>query len=142
MNILETALSQYGVKEIRGESDNQTIVDYAVDSGFSWVNDDETPWCSIFINWCAMKLGMERTKKATARSWLNIGIPIEMPDIGDIVVLKRGNSTWQGHVGIFISFEGEYINLLGGNQSNQVKISKYKKTDILGFRKLRNEGEV
>jgi len=53
MSILKVALSQYGVKEITGRNHNKTIVDYAKESGFEWVNDDETPWCSIFINWVA-----------------------------------------------------------------------------------------
>ena len=40
--MIETALSQYGQKEIEGKKDNPTIVSYARESGFMWVNDDET----------------------------------------------------------------------------------------------------
>ena len=134
--MIETALSQYGQKEIVGSNDNPTIVHYAKESGFEWVNDDETPWCSIFVNWVALKSGYERTRKANARSWLKIGEEIETPHVGDIVVFKRGNSSWQGHVALFINLEGNYIRVLGGNQSNQVKISLYKKSDLLGYRRL------
>ena len=138
MGILKVALSQYGVKEIIGSTHNKTIVDYAKESGFKWVNDDETPWCSIFINWVAFKACLERTKSAMARSWLDVGVPVTFPETGDIVVFKRGNSAWQGHVGIYISeAENSQINVLGGNQSNAVKISTYNTKDLLGFRRLR-----
>ena len=136
-DLLKIALSQYGVKEISGEKNNKQIVDYAKEAGFEWVNDDETPWCSIFINWCAMKAGLERSHKANARSWLNTVELTTHPETGDIVVFKRGNSEWQGHVAIFINYDGNYINVLGGNQGNQVKISKYNSVDLLGFRKLK-----
>lgn len=137
--LVEIALSQYGVKEIEGTKHNQTIVNYAKQSGFTWVNDDETPWCSIFMNWVAKQAGFERTKKANARSWLEIGEPVLLPSIGDVVVLKRGTSEWQGHVGIFISFseDDNFINLLGGNQGNSVSIAKYKESDVLGYRRLK-----
>lgn len=135
--MIETALSQYGQKEIVGAEDNPTIVSYAKESGFMWVNNDETAWCAIFMNWVAMKAGYERTHLANARSWLKVGEKIEIPHVGDVVIFKRGNSTWQGHVGFFIRVDGAYIYCLGGNQSNQVKISKYKKSDLLGYRRLK-----
>lgn len=136
--LLEVALSQYGVKEIEGQKNNLTIVDYAHLSGFDWVNDDETPWCSISMNWFAMQAGLERTKKANARSWLDIGEVVFAPQLGDVVVFKRGTSQWTGHVGIFINFNDDgTLNVLGGNQSNQVKISAFPKRDLLGIRRLK-----
>ena len=137
MSLIETALSQYGQKEIEGKEDNPTIISYARDSGFMWVSNDETAWCAIFMNWVAMKDGYERTHLPNARSWLKIGEKIETPHVGDVVIFKRGNSTWQGHVALFVRVDGEYIYCLGGNQSNQVKISKYKKSDLLGYRRLK-----
>ena len=92
---LKLALSQIGQKEIKGVRNNQTIVNYAKESGFKWVNNDETPWCSIFINWLCLKAGLERSNNATARSWLKVGDEVVIPEAGDIVIFKRGNSTWQ-----------------------------------------------
>jgi len=135
--MLKTALSQYGIKEIVGSEHNQRIVEYAKACGWTWIKDDETPWCSIFMNWAALTSGYERSGKPDARSWLKIGTEITIPETGDIVVFKRGNSDWQGHVGLFISEEGEYINVLGGNQSDSVRIAKYAKADLLGYRKLK-----
>jgi uncharacterized protein (TIGR02594 family) len=135
-DLLELAKTQLGVKEIAGEDDNQTIVGYAKESGFPWVNDDETPWCSIFSNWVCLKASYERSKKANARSWLNVGLPIEVPEYGCICVFKRENSTWKGHVGFFDGEDKTHIYVCGGNQGNSVSIKRYPKTDLLGYRRL------
>nr|WP_319265328.1 TIGR02594 family protein [uncultured Draconibacterium sp.] len=136
--LVEIALSQYGVKEIAGERNNMTIVNYAHEAGHTWVDDDETAWCSIFVDWAAMKAGLERTHKANARSWLNVGEVPAYPQMGDIVIFRRGNSNWQGHVGIFINIDEDgLINVLGGNQGNQVSIRLYRDKDLLGFRRLK-----
>lgn len=137
MTLLQVLLAEYGTKEISGSEHNKTIIQYAKEAGHNWVNDDETPWCSIFIDWGAMKAGVERTKSASARSWLKVGEVITEPILGDIVIFKRGSFSWQGHVGVFINYDDNYINVLGGNQSNQVKISKYNAKKVLGFRRLK-----
>lgn len=139
---LEIAVSQIGVKEIQGEEHNQTIVSYASESGFSWINDDETPWCSIFVNWCALKAGLKSSNQLNARSWLDVGVPIETEDAepGDVVVYWRESlESWKGHVGIFMGFDksGQGLFTLGGNQGNQVSITTYPLVKLLGFRRLK-----
>ena len=136
MSLLKTALSQYGIKEISGNVHNPVIVNYAKEIGMSWVATDEVPWCSIFMNWCAFKAGYIRSNKADARSWLRVGEETTEPEVGDVVVFKRGTSAWEGHVGLFISEEDGYVNVLGGNQSDSVKIAKYSKGNLLGYRRL------
>lgn len=135
--LIGIALSKYGTKEILGEKHNADIVKFAKEAGFPTVNDDETAWCSIFMNWVAYQGGMERSKRMDARSWLNIGTPVLLPEMGDVVILKRGDASWQGHVGIFISQMGDDVFVLGGNQSNMVNISSFKSVNVLGYRKLR-----
>ena len=66
--LLKIATSQLGQKEISGPEDNPTIVNYAKEIGLSWINDDETPWCSVFVGWCALKAGLSYSKSALARS--------------------------------------------------------------------------
>lgn len=134
--ILEIALKEFGQKEIPGVKHNERIVSYAKEIGLDWVNDDETPWCSIFMNWCALKAGAERTGKATARSWLNTGEATATPELGDVVVLRRGTSPWQGHVGLYITESEGIIYVLGGNQANSVNINACSKKDVLGYRKI------
>lgn len=138
--ILKYAIAELGQKEITGPEDNPTIVNYAKEAGFSWVNDDETPWCSIFVNWVAKKAGLKASGKANARSWLLEGINVDTaPEPGDVVVFWRGSpDSWQGHVGFFFGFsiDGERVYCLGGNQGNQVSVSAYSIDNVLGFRRL------
>ena len=136
ISLIEIALSQYGEKEISGPVNNRTIVNYAQEAGFKWVNNDETPWCSIFANWVALKANLPRSLNATARSWLNVGREVHDPELGDIVVFRRGTSAWEGHVAFYINELDGFINVLGGNQSDQVKIAAYNKANLLGYRRL------
>lgn len=139
MDILKVALSQFGVTEVPGKKHNPTIVNYSKDIGYKGIIDDETAWCSIFINWCALKAGLERSEKLNARSWLDVGEETKNPLPGDIVVFWRESlESWKGHAGIFISYseDKKFIYCLGGNQSNRVQITPYDKDRLLKFIKL------
>ena len=62
----------------------------------------------------------------------------------DVVIFKRGPNPQPGpevvnapgHVGFFAALEGETVWVLGGNQSDTVKISGYPANDVLGVRRL------
>ena len=135
--LLEIALSQYGISEVAGlEHDNPEIMKYF--EHFGGVYHDETAWCSAFVNWCAMTAGLEYSGQLNARSWLKVGVEVEYPVIGDIVVFWRESpQSWKGHVGIFISKIGDKIYTLGGNQNNSVCIKPYYESQLLGYRALR-----
>ena len=128
------ALTQYGLKEVPGVDNNPEIMKYF--KGHTWVQGDETSWCSAFINWCADQAGFESSGKLNARSWLNVGTKCDFKD-ADIVVLWRvSKDDWRGHVAIPIREDEDYIWCLGGNQSNMVKISAYPKGRLLSYIKL------
>lgn len=137
-NILSTALSQYGISEMPGEEkNNPEILKYFDIIGQKWVKTDETAWCSAFVNWCAKMSGYDFTGKLNARSWLDIGHNVIKPVQGDIVIFWRElPNSWKGHVGIYISESLTDIYVLSGNQSNKVCIKPYKKTRLLGYRRL------
>ncbi|MGB0891926.1 MAG: TIGR02594 family protein [Flavobacteriaceae bacterium] len=139
-NLLNIAINEIGVKEIKGTRHNERILKYAKESGFN-VNDDETAWCSIFMNWVAKKAGLKHSKSAAARSWLTVGeIVDENPEPGDVVIYYReSRHSWKGHVGIFIGYskDGTRIYTLGGNQRDSVSISAYSAEKLLGFRRLK-----
>lgn len=139
MDLIKIALSQYGVKEIVGSNHNDEVLKYFQDAGHEWVKDDETAWCSAFVNWVAMKSIKEHTGKLNARSWLDVGDEVSSPLVGDVVIFYRGDPKgWKGHVGFYISEDDKNINVLGGNQSNMVCIKPYSKSRLLGYRRLRN----
>jgi uncharacterized protein (TIGR02594 family) len=138
--IVKIAAEELGQKEITGPANNPAILNYAKESGFNWVSDEETPWCSIFMNWVAKKAGLQYSHNANARSWLNVGHPVDQfPEPGDIVIFWRDQrDSWKGHVGIFLGFsaDGKRVYCLGGNQGNQVSITAYSKDNVLGYRRL------
>ena len=135
---MKLAFAQYGVKEITGSLDNPTIVEYFDDLGFAGSKlKDETAWCSAFANWVCKNSDLEYSGKLNARSWVEIGEQTDRPQLGDIVVFWRESKTsWKGHVAFYINEIDGYINVLGGNQSNQVKIAAYPKARLLTYRRL------
>lgn len=99
---------------------------------------DEVAWCSSFVNFCTEQAGLRGTDSKVARSWLKWGSAVPRDDWreGDVIVFKRGNSSWQGHVGFLVDWRGARPAVLGGNQSNQVSIdSRYPFSAVLGVRR-------
>lgn len=94
-----------------------------------------TAWCAGFVNAIEKKCGRKGTGKLNARSYLTYGSTVTTPKLGDIVVFKRGNSSWEGHVSYFVSKDKEGILVLGGNQSNKVCYKYYPEESLLAYRR-------
>ncbi|MFS4493723.1 TIGR02594 family protein [Maribacter sp. 2308TA10-17] len=142
-NIVEVASAEIGVREVSGTRSNPQILKYAKETGFTNYTSDESAWCSLFANWVAHKAGLERSNSLAARSWLNVGIPIDHAEPGDVVVFWReSRDSWKGHVGFFHGFsdDGSRVYCLGGNQGNQVSITAKPVSKVLGYRRLRPDG--
>jgi len=137
-DILREGLDLYGLKEVPGEDNNPEIMRMFSDIGHSWVQGDETAWCSAAMNWIAYKLGLDMSGSLLARSWLDVGLEVRDPEPGNIVIFWRRQveSQW-GHVGIYIKERHGLIYTLGGNQGNEYNISPYPGGRVLGYRKLR-----
>ncbi len=135
---MAVARKEMGIKEYAGDADNPDVLKYleSVDTlSQSAQRNDETPWCSAFVNWCMEETGIKGTENAAARSWVQWGRELAEPEIGCVVVLWRGSPTgWQGHVGFFVKETLTTVSLLGGNQGDQVNISKYSKDRVLSYR--------
>lgn len=137
-----------GLKEIAGNVDNPQILSMLKLDAGDWVEHDEVPWCSAFVNYICWLLRLPRSKSLRARSWLEVGTAIQLKDaeVGDIIVLKRGKGKQPGpevidapgHVGFYagLSDDEHLIEVLGGNQSNSVKVSRYPVDNLLGVRRL------
>jgi uncharacterized protein (TIGR02594 family) len=132
----ELAKAEIGTVEWKN-GDNPTVVAYFADSGNAGVKDDETAWCAAFVGAMLKRAGMRGTGKLNARSYLGWGTPVDRSDAqpGDIVIFKRGNSSWQGHVAFFVKDRGALIDVLGGNQSNAVNVKGYQASQLLGIRR-------
>lgn len=127
------ALNEQGVREIDGPGDDPRIVAYLQTTTLPGVlaMQDETPWCSAFVNWCLRRADVEGTHSAAARSWLHWGKAIETPRRGCIAVLSREGG---GHVGFYLREWAGHIQLLGGNQGNAVGVRSYERSRLLGYR--------
>jgi uncharacterized protein (TIGR02594 family) len=112
------------------------------------VHDDETPWCSAFVNYVAWLLGLPRSNSLAARSWLNVGtaVPLTAARQGyDVVILSRGERpapAWElhapGHVAFFAAWRPgqRQVELLGGNQGDRVSLATFDDARVLGVRRL------
>lgn len=142
MDITPFALAQryIGIQEIAGEGDHPLVQWWLWLCGFPTTVHDEVAWCSAFVNGIAWELRLPRSKSAAARSWLNVGTPVEVPSVGfDIVILSRGNNPAQGHVGFYAGPDAtdiEKLILLGGNQADGVRLESFDRARILGVRRL------
>ena len=132
MTPYDYAKQEVGQKEIAGDGNNPRIVEYHQTTSLR-ATTDEVSWCSSFVNWCCRQAGVAGTDSAAARSWLRWGEQLKQPVEGCVVVFRRGAPP-SGHVGFFVKRDGVNVWVLGGNQSNMVKISVYKASDVLGYR--------
>ncbi len=128
-----------GVDEVRGTGHNPRILEYHATTTLpaGAAGQDETPWCSSFVNWCVRQAGLRGTDSALARSWLDWGDRLPRPRRGAVAVFQRHdpNNSRAGHVAFYWGrASGGRILVLGGNQANQVSITGYPSADLLGFR--------
>lgn len=138
------AENEIGIKEIPGGRDNPTIVRYYKDVGHGWVDNDEVAWCAAFVGAMLERDNIPSTGKLNAKSYLKWGRSVADGDkrIGDVLVFDRGNEAWMGHTGFYTGNETDsHIEVLGGNQRNQVSKAWYSKSKLRGIRRAHKIAE-
>jgi uncharacterized protein (TIGR02594 family) len=140
MTPFEIARGYIGTTEGPGPENNPTIMAMYASVGHDWVEHDSVAWCAAFVGHCLEWAGIRSTRQLTARSYLNWGIPVDVADAqpGDIAVIPRGTSSWQGHVFFIDRIEGSWVWGLGGNQSDAVNVKRYPVSKLLGVRRAGN----
>ncbi|KGK78275.1 hypothetical protein PM03_15090 [Thalassobacter stenotrophicus] len=140
MTPFDIARSHIGLSEGPGPADNPVILEMYASVGHDWVEHDSVAWCAAFVGHCLEQAGIRSTRKLTARSYLDWGVPVKTADAqqGDIGVIPRGRSSWQGHVFFIDRMEGAWVWGLGGNQSDAVNIKRYPVSKLLGVRRAGN----
>lgn len=128
------ANEEYNQAERAGVTDNLRIVQYLGTVGLG-DHHDETPWCAAFVNWCLRQAGIRGSCRANARSFLGgwNAMSLQQPSYGCVVVLSRPPHPAHGHVAFFTGRIGGKVVLLGGNQSNRVKLSDYPVSRVLAY---------
>lgn len=109
------------------------------------VDPVNTEWCAAFVNMILLEEQLPTSHTVSehplmARSFLRLGEEVTEPRVGDIVVFKRGNSEWKGHVSFYVGTtvieKVEYYNVIGGNQKDSVSIQPYLVSDVLSIRRV------
>lgn len=97
------------------------------------VDPARIPWCGYFLAHVARKSGYKPPAgHGKARSWARWGRPVAVSQArpGDIAVVRGGR-----HVGVVSHIKAGKIYLVGGNQSNAVRLSGYPTRGILAIRR-------
>lgn len=137
MTPFEIARGLIGTTEGTGPENNPAIMAMYASVGHDWVEHDDVAWCAAFVGHCLEAAGIRSTRKLTARSYLDWGVPVEVADArqGDIGIIPRGRSSWQGHVFLIDRIEGAWVWGLGGNQDDAVNVKRYPVSKLLGVRR-------
>lgn len=102
---------------------------------------DAVAWCSSFVNYCVSAAGLSGTNSRWAMSWHDLTWGTDVTTDaheGDIAVFERryfapdGTRKRGGHVGFVVQEDVATLTILGGNQSDRVRISSYPKNGKLG----------
>jgi len=121
---LAIARAEIGTHEIAGSRDNPRVLEYHQATSLK-ARNDETSWCSSFVNWTMQQAGVRGTHSAAARSWLSWGQAVARDTAhvrpGDVIVFPRGNNPAQGHVAIVSEvLDDGRVRVVGGNQRGEV----------------------
>lgn len=132
--VLVEAVKMIGTKEIVGSKHNPTILGWAKELGLQKVyNSDEIPWCGLAIAYACLKAGVQVIDKPLwALSWSKWGTEVSEPMLGDILTFKRDGG---GHVGFYVGEDKECFHVLGGNQGNQMCVSRIAKARLYKARR-------
>lgn len=135
---LEWAKKRLGEREVPGDGDNPFIVWCFAQVGRPAVTDDEIPWCAAFAGAALKDSGNHYLEgNLLAREYLKYGVELSEPEIGALVIMKRGSSSWQGHVAFVSYVDAHVIRYIGGNQADAVTEETISRNDarILGYRR-------
>lgn len=135
---MDRAVALLGTSEVAGEVDNPTIVQFFAEVGQGWIKDDETAWCAAFAGAILKRSGYPipaGVESVRARAYNEaVGTKVTTPKYGDLVLLNYDQKGVIDHVSFYVEDLGNgLIKCLGGNQSNKVKYSNFKKTDVAGY---------
>lgn len=132
------ALKYVGIKEVKTKGgDNPVIVEFFAKAKNPQIKNDETAWCSAFVNAMMFEAGWQGTWNLMAKSWLKwkYGDVVTVPRYGDIAIFDRTSDPAFGHVAFFERWDDKYVYVLGGNQGDTVKSSPYLRSRLRGFRR-------
>lgn len=130
---LAIARSRIGVREIPGSKHSAVILGWLARLK-SWITDDETPWCGIFVASVMQEAGLPYPDQyPRARSWADWGANLRSTHVapGAVLVFSRNGG---GHVGFYVGEDATAYHVLGGNQGNAVNVTRIAKARCIAIR--------
>lgn len=129
--IMTEMLFLYGTKEVVGKEHNPDILAWAEEIqeyvGVPY-EADEVPWCGLVVGVSAERAGFNPPHLCIrAKEWEHWGVWSQTPKLGDVMVFNRKGG---GHVGLYVAEDDECYHVLGGNQSNEVNITRIVKNRL------------
>ncbi|MCF3934449.1 TIGR02594 family protein [Acuticoccus sp. M5D2P5] len=129
---LDFLVHHIGLQEIPGPQHNPLIVEWGIEAGIGWWNNDDDAWCAVAVNAALVSSGFPSTRSALARSFTSYGTRLSKPIRGAIVVFPRGPNPLYGHVGVVEEVHPNgTVTVVNGNVSNMVKRSVFRTASIL-----------
>jgi uncharacterized protein (TIGR02594 family) len=125
------ARKHVGTSEIVGKQHSPAILNWL--RGLrAWWQDDETPWCGVFVAHCLRVVGCPFPKAwFRARAYLDFGVKIDKPCVGCLAIFTR---TGGGHVAFVVGYDKQRrLMCLGGNQGNSVTIAPFDVSRVAGY---------
>lgn len=115
-----------GTLESPGLLNNPTILAWAEELGLRHqYTADSIPWCGLFMALVAKRAGKEPPAGPLwALNWAHWGSPAGQPCLGDVLVFVRSGG---GHVALYVGETATHYYTLGGNQSDQVCVTRIQK---------------
>lgn len=143
------ALKEFGTLEAPGAANNAKIIGWqreleAAGLGGAYAGayrQDAIPWCGLFMGIIAHRANRERRPERnppklylSALQWTGFGNPVPKgaAALGDVLVFKRKGG---GHVGLYVGEDASAFHILGGNQSDRVKIARLSKQRLVAVRR-------
>jgi uncharacterized protein (TIGR02594 family) len=121
-----TAWFDWAMKEVGHHEDpgnRGPVVQKYIDLAHCGIQGD--PWCAIFVNAALEANNIPGTRSPSSQSFRHNDnfVPLTGPALGAIAVFWRMSRTsGLGHVGLYVSETVGYVNTLGGNEGDAVRI--------------------
>jgi len=135
---LTIARARLGVREIPGPKHSAVILGWLARLK-SWIRDDETPWCGIFVASVMQEAGLPYPDQyPRAKAWADWGANLRSTHVapGAVLVFARQGG---GHVGFYVGEDATAYHVLGGNQGNAVNVTRIAKARCIAIRWPRGE---
>ena len=132
---MDRAFRYRGMKEIPGKQHNPIIIKW-LKRLKAWWSEDETPWCGTFVAEMLRQSDLPIPQHwYRAKAYVTYGTAQSLVDIPFGAICVKGR-TGGGHVFFAVakSANGSTIYGLGGNQSNSVNITAFRRSDIVAAR--------